>query len=90
MDTTKPLTDLSTLDEDTLREQKHAALSYIMDAWEDALADGLEPDLIANAALFAALSDLVSTYGEDAVALMTEGLGNRVRRAEFSLRRTVQ
>lgn len=87
---TKPLTDLSMLDEDALREQKHAALSYIMDAWEDALADGLEPDLIANAALFAALSDLVSTYGEDAVAQMTEGLGNRVRRAEFSLRRTIQ
>jgi len=46
--------------------EKHAALRYILDAWEEALHDGIE--MLANAALFAALSDLIAVYGEDAVA----------------------
>lgn len=54
-------------------EKKQAALRYIMEAWEEAVYDGIEPELLANAAFFAALSDLVSSYGEDAVARMTEG-----------------
>ena len=36
-------------------EQKQAALRYILDAWEEALHDGIEPEMLANAALFAAL-----------------------------------
>ena len=54
-------------------EQKQAALRYILDAWEEALHDGIEPEMLANAALFAALADLIGAYGEDAVAKMTKG-----------------
>jgi hypothetical protein len=52
--------------------QKQAALRYILDAWEEALHDGIEPEMLANAALFAALADLITVYGEDAVAKMRE------------------
>jgi len=76
--------------ESELREHKHAALSYIMDAWEEALHDGIEPEMLANAALFAALSDLISAYGEDAVATMTDGLSRRINHGEFTLHRTTQ
>lgn len=69
---------------------RHTALRYILDAWEEALHDGLEPDLLANASLFAALSDLVTTYGEDAVADMTAGLARRIQHGEFTLNRTTQ
>ena len=34
---------------------------------------------IAHAALFTALIDLVSAYGEDAVAMLTEQIPERVR-----------
>lgn len=71
-------------------EQKQAALRYIMDAWHEALYDGIEPEMLANAAFFAALSDLVSTYGEDAVAKMTEGLSRRIHHGEFTLYRVTQ
>lgn len=71
-------------------EQKHVALRYLLDAWEEALHDGIEPEMLANAALFAALSDLVSTYGEDAVAEMTDGLSRRIHHGEFTLNRTTQ
>jgi hypothetical protein len=70
--------------------QKHAALRYILDAWEEALHDGIEPEMLANAALFAALADLIGVYGEDAVAKMTNGLSRRIHHGEFTLRRTAQ
>lgn len=69
---------------------KKRALRYILDAWEEGLQDGLESDAIANAALFAALADLVSSYGEDAVSKMTDELSNRIDRGEFTLNRTLQ
>ena len=52
--------------------------------------DGIEPEMLANAAFFAALSDLVATYGEDAVAKMTEGLSRRIHHGEFTLYRVTQ
>ncbi|MBC8019648.1 MAG: hypothetical protein H7X78_00375 [Methyloceanibacter sp.] len=70
--------------------QKQAALRYILDAWEDALHDGIEPEMLANAALFAALTDLIDVYGEDAVAKMTGGLSRRIHHGEFTLKRTPQ
>jgi hypothetical protein len=73
-----------------LDAQKQAALRYILDAWEEALHDGIEPEMLANAALFAALADLISQYGEDAVARMTGGLSRRIQHGEFTLERTAQ
>jgi len=69
---------------------KQAALRYILDAWEEALHDGIEPEMLANAALYAALADLIDVYGENAVAKMTSGLSRRIHHGEFTLRRTPQ
>lgn len=72
------------------RAQSQEALRYILDAWEEALHDGIEPEMLANAALFAALADLVASYGEDAVAKMTGGLSRRIQHGEFTLNRNTQ
>jgi hypothetical protein len=69
---------------------KQAALRYILDAWEEALHDGIEPEMLANAALFAALADLIGVYGENAVAKMTTGLSRRIHHGEFTVKRTSQ
>lgn len=66
-------------------EQKRAALSYLNEAWADARHDGVDGDCLAQASLFAALAELVGTYGEDAVATFVEGLPARVRHGEFSI-----
>ena len=66
-------------------EQKQAALSYLNEAWAEARHDGVDGDCLAQASLFAALAELVGTYGEDAVAKFVDGLSNRVRNGEFSL-----
>ena len=71
-------------------EAKHMALRYIMDAWEEAIYDGLDPDCLATAAIFAALSDMISTYGEEPVAVMCERLPERIRAGEFTLPKTRQ
>ena len=72
------------------QELKHAALRYILDAWEEAVYDGIEPDCIATAAIFAALSDMISAYGEEPVAHMTERLPERIRHGEFTVARVTQ
>jgi hypothetical protein len=72
-------------DELEIASQKQEANQRLSHAWQEALTAGIEPDVVAHAALFAALSDLVETYGEDAVALYTSKLADRVNRGEFSL-----
>lgn len=71
-------------------EQKQAALSYLNEAWAEARHDGVDGDCLAQASLFAALAELVGTYGEDAVGKFVEGLPTRVRNGEFSLSRATQ
>ena len=66
-------------------EQKQAALSYLNEAWAEARHDGVDGDCLAQASLFAALAELVGTYGEDAVAKFVEGLPTRVHNGEFSV-----
>ncbi len=72
------------------QEAKQAALRYILDAWEEAVYDGLEPDSIATAAIFAALSDMITSYGEEPVAVMCERLPERIRTGEFTVMKTRQ
>ncbi|MEO0618572.1 MAG: hypothetical protein AAFZ01_04765 [Pseudomonadota bacterium] len=72
------------------RKNESRALRYILDAWEEALDDGIPSDQLANAALFAALTDLVSSYGEESVRTLIDGLADRLDAGEFSLDRTLQ
>jgi predicted YcjX-like family ATPase len=71
-------------------EPRQAALRYILDAWEEAIHDGIDPDCIATAAIFAALSDMIATYGEEPVARMAERLSERIRIGEFTIVRSMQ
>jgi hypothetical protein len=66
-------------------EHKRAALGYLNEAWTEARLEGIDGDCLAQACLFAAFAEFVSTYGEEAVARLAEGLAARVRNGEFSL-----
>ena len=65
--------------------QKRAALSYLTEAWAEARLEGIDGDCLAQASLFTAFAELVTTYGEDAVAKFVEGLSKRVKNGEFSV-----
>jgi len=69
----------------TDHEQKQIALSYLHEAWGEARLEGVDGDCLAQAALFTALTELVTTYGEDATAKYAEGLPARIRNGEFSI-----
>lgn len=72
-------------DDDTLK-----ALGFILSAWEEGTESGVAPELMAYAALYTALTDLVAAFGEDSVADLAKGLANRVHKGEFTLYRTKQ
>jgi hypothetical protein len=67
------------------RELKRAAVGYVSEAWNEARLDGIDGDCLAQACLFAAFAELVSTYGEEAVARFAEALPARLRNGEFSV-----
>jgi hypothetical protein len=66
-------------------EQKRLALGYLQDAWTEASHEGIEGDCLAQTALFLALAELITTYGEEAAARYSENLGARIRNGEFSV-----
>ncbi len=66
-------------------DERHVALSYLDDAWTEALRDGLDEDCLVQAALFSALRTLVETYGEEPSAKYLESLATRVRAGEYTL-----
>jgi hypothetical protein len=66
-------------------EQKRLALGYLQDAWVEAQHEGIEGDCLAQTALFLALVELISTYGEEPAARYAEKLSARIRNGEFSV-----
>ena len=66
-------------------EQKRVALGYLQEAWAEARLEGIEGDCLAQACLFTAFAEFVTTYGEEAAATFAEGLAVRIRNGEFSL-----
>jgi hypothetical protein len=67
--------------------QKQAALRLMLDAFAEGDLDGIDPDCMAQAALFAALKEFVAAYGEEPVATFAASLPNRVRNGEFTVHR---
>lgn len=69
---------------------RYKALGIMLDAWEEGGEVGIGPEYMAYAALFTALTELVSEFGETEVAEMALGLSNRIKQGEFTLRGTAQ
>jgi hypothetical protein len=69
----------------TDHEQKRLALGFLQDAWTEASREGIDGDCLAQTALFLALAELISTYGEEAAARYTDNLGTRIQNGEFSV-----
>jgi hypothetical protein len=71
-------------------EDSLKALNFILNAWEEAAESGISPEMMAYAALYAALTDLVSSFGEGAVINLIGELGPRIEKGEFTLVRSRQ
>ena len=71
-------------------EQKQLALRVILEAWEDALSQGVGAEMIASSAIFAALTDMIDLYGEESVAEMVAEWPDRIRNRVFTLSEDAQ
>ena len=68
-----------------IAEKKRVALAYLSEAWDGAIAEGVDSEILAHAALFTALCDLIATYGEEPVAELAKTLPKRIRALEFTV-----
>ena len=71
---------------DTLiREEKRlSAVESCEDAWADGLAAGIEPDIMAEAAIATALTELLQSSGESTALSMIEKMRERLLAGEFA------
>ncbi|MEP0519719.1 MAG: hypothetical protein ABJO09_07370 [Hyphomicrobiales bacterium] len=70
-------------------ERQQTAIETIEAAWRDALEQGIEPDILINTSLFAAMSQIVEHRGEDAAVKFCNGLPERIENGEFTLYRVL-
>ncbi|MCH9808654.1 MAG: hypothetical protein K0U74_13060 [Alphaproteobacteria bacterium] len=74
----------------TTQEDSHTtdesllALDLIQAAWEQGKESGVPHELMAYAAVFTGMRDLVSIFGETAAAAMAKNLEGRIKQGEFS------
>lgn len=75
------VTDIDAL----VREEKRlTAVENHSEAWAEGLSAGIEPEIIAEAALTTALAELLRSSGEAAVLGLIERMRDRVLAGEFA------
>ena len=83
-------TEFETTNQSGLEERKREALEHILSAWSEANDAGIEPEVVASMAIYAALADLAETMGTEALADLAAELPQRIRHGEFSVPHTLQ
>ncbi len=78
------------IDDMIVHEKMQAAMEYQSEAWADGRADGIEPEIIADAAIVLAMRETIRIHGERGAEAMLESLKTRMLAGEFSPERTVQ
>ena len=81
---------LNDIDEMIVHEKMQAALEYQNEAWADGMADGIEPEIIADAAIALALRETIRVQGEKAAETLLDSLRERMLAGEFSPERILQ
>lgn len=72
-----------------IREEKRlTALECQTEAWAEAIASGIEPEIMAEAALSTAFAELARACGEQAALAMLERMRERVVAGDFEENRT--
>jgi hypothetical protein len=78
------------IDDMIVHEKMQVALEYQTEAWADGRADGIEPEIIADAAIAFAMRETIRIHGEQGAEAMLESLRTRMLAGEFSPERSLQ
>lgn len=81
---------LNDIDDMIVHEKMQVALEHQTDAWADGMADGIEPEIIADAAIATAIRETVRIHGEDGAEALLDQLKARILAGEFSPGRRLQ
>ena len=80
----------SALDDAIVHEKMRAAREMQSEIWADGLLEGIERDILADAAMATALEEIVDGEGEDAALAVIDDLRQRVVAGEFNRLRVLQ
>lgn len=78
------------LDEMIAREKKLVAIEYQNEAWADGMSEGIEPEILAEAAFTTALTELMRSAGEDAALELIEKMREQIIAGGFLSERVLQ
>ena len=79
------VTDIDAL----VREEKRlTAVESHSEAWAEGLSAGIEPEIIAEAALATAFEEILRTEGEDAAIALIDRMREKVMSGDFERLRT--
>lgn len=78
------------LEEQIENEKRLAARVVHTEAWNEGLLEGIDSNIMADAAIATALEETISLFGEDQALVMIDALRERVATGEFSRDRTLQ
>lgn len=78
------------LDDMIIEEKKRVAVEFFREAWFAALAEGIEPHILAESALYTALSELTRYHGETCVSAIVSQLPQQVENGDFLIDRVLQ
>ena len=83
-------TSLKEIDDMIVHEKMQAAWESQTEAWAESRADGIEPEIIAEAAISFAMQETIRLHGEEGAEALIESLRERILAGEFSPTRTIQ
>ena len=64
-------------------EQRSFARQSLGEAWADAVSEGVDPAILADAAIATALEQIVAEKGEDAAHSRLEAMASRLTSGDF-------
>ncbi len=83
-------TKLSDLEAAIANEKRQAAREMQSEIWADGVLEGIETDILADAAMATALEELITAGGEDAALAAIDDMRQRIVAGEFTRLRTLQ
>ncbi|QKV20589.1 hypothetical protein [Oricola thermophila] len=81
---------INEMDDIIAHEKRMAAMEVHSEAWADGAMEGIESDILADAAIATALEETIRERGEDAALALVDTLRERILRGEFTPDRSIQ
>lgn len=81
---------LDELEELITQEKMQAALAHQNDVWASCVAEGIEQEILIDAAIETAVREAIRMRGEDAAEAMLSDVKHRISMGEFSPERVLQ